>query len=449
VKPTEYGPGCAYGAGAAGALVVVAAVVVGASLDGDDEELQPVARPTSMIASAATRWREPDGEITAHVLASPSMVPGSVVVTLAALTDRWPDLRDVTIIGVDLTEADFRWPEARLAQTTLLGCALPAGVTDQLLASGAAVFPAPGGLPFSVYRSALYSYDELTAVSAGASGANFDERVGSWFRASSTGMHDAMIRAAHDATVDAAVARFVTGRRVVGVMGGHALDRGAPLYRTVAELGRGLTRAGFTVATGGGPGVMEAANLGAWMAAFPDDALDDALALLATSPSYADDRDGYRRCALDVRSRWPVGGVSLGVPTWVYLDEPTSAFATHIAKYFTNSIREDGLLAIARSGCVYAPGGAGTEQEIFTDTAQNSLTLYKVRSPMVFFGREFFEHDHPELVAAARRQAATFDWAELIAVSDDPREVVAFVEAHDPDAAGQAGIERRRTHQAG
>ena len=52
---------------------------------------------------------------------------------------------------------------------------------------------------------------------------------------------------------------------------------------------------------------------------------------------------------------WPDGGESLGVPTWVYVDEPTGGFATHIAKYFTNSIREDGLLAIARSGVVYAP----------------------------------------------------------------------------------------------
>ena len=204
-------------------------------------------------------------------------------------------------------------------------------------------------------------------------------------------MRDALIRAVHDATIDAAVARFVVGRRVVGVMGGHALARDAAFYRTVAVTGRMLTRAGFTVATGGGPGVMEAANLGAWMAPFDDAALDDALAVLADAPGYDADPDGYLRGALAVRARWPRGGVSLGVPTWVYVNEPTTAFATHLAKYFTNSIREDGLLAIARSGVVYAPGSAGTEEEIFTDTAQNSLTLYKVRSPMVFFGEEFFE----------------------------------------------------------
>jgi predicted Rossmann-fold nucleotide-binding protein len=375
--------------------------------------------------------------------------PGSVVVTQDGLNEVWPDLREVTIVGLDLAQAAHDWSGARLDHTVFLGCKLAAGRTDQLVALGAGVFPEPRGLPFEVYRAGLYSCDELTAVADGTSIRTLDERIGSWFVSSSTSTYDALVRAVHDATVDAAVARFVEGRRVVGVMGGHALDRDAPLYRTLAHLGRVLTRAGFSIATGGGPGVMEAANLGAWMAPFADDALDDALALLSTWPRYADDPAAHRARALEVRSRWPDGGESLGVPTWVYVDEPTSAFATHVAKYFTNSIRETGLLAIARSGVVYAPGGAGTEEEIFTDTAQNSLTLYKVRSPMVFFGRQFFEGEHPELVTAARRQARAFGWSELITVTDQPDQVVAFIDEHDPDASGHAGVERRRTHGTG
>jgi predicted Rossmann-fold nucleotide-binding protein len=301
------------------------------------------------------------------------------------------------------------------------------------------VFSGLDDLPFDPDRAELYTYDELTS--------GLGARLASWFGSSSVSVRDALIRAVHDATIDAAVARFVAGRRVVGVMGGHALDRGSPLYRTVAVTGRALTRAGFTLATGGGPGVMEAANLGAWMSPFADDALDAALAVLVDAPDWKAEPDRYLQRGLDVRARWPHGGESLGVPTWVYVNEPTSAFATHIAKYFTNSIREDGLLAIARSGVVYAPGGAGTQQEIFTDTAQNSLTLYKVRSPMVFFGRTFFERDHPELVTAARRQAEEFGWSDLFAVCDEPDEVVAFVTAHDPDGAGHAGVEFRRLHE--
>ena len=108
--------------------------------------------------------------------------------------------------------------------------------------------------------------------------------------------------------------------------------------------------------------------------------------------------------------------------TWVYADEPTSAFSTHVAKYFTNSIREDGLLALARAGVVYAPGGAGTAQEIFTDAAQNTNTLYEVRSPMVFFERAFYEEAEPELLAAVRRRAAAFGWAGLVTVAHTERD---------------------------
>jgi predicted Rossmann-fold nucleotide-binding protein len=188
---------------------------------------------------------------------------------------------------------------------------------------------------------------------------------------------------------------------------------------------------------------MEAANLGAWFAPYPDDALDDALALLAAAPSYESDTLAFVAVGREVRDRWDGGGESLGVPTWVYAQEPTSAFCTHIAKYFTNSIREDGLLAIARSGVVYTPGGSGTAQEIFTDAAQNTNTLYEVRSPMVFFGRDFYEGTQPELLGALRRQADQFGWAELVTVVDQVDDAVAFVDAHDPDGA-RGGVARRR-----
>ena len=49
-------------------------------------------------------------------------------------------------------------------------------------------------------------------------------------------------------------------------MGGHALRSGATrAYADAARLGHALGRA-YVVATGGGPGAMEAANLGAYLA---------------------------------------------------------------------------------------------------------------------------------------------------------------------------------------
>jgi uncharacterized protein (TIGR00730 family) len=49
----------------------------------------------------------------------------------------------------------------------------------------------------------------------------------------------------------------------VTVFGSARFDEGHPCYEMARALGRGLARAGFTVMTGGGPGIMEAANRGA------------------------------------------------------------------------------------------------------------------------------------------------------------------------------------------
>ena len=55
-------------------------------------------------------------------------------------------------------------------------------------------------------------------------------------------------------------------RSIVGVMGGHALERGSR-RRTPTPPGSGTGWAATArVATGGGPGAMEAANLGAFLA---------------------------------------------------------------------------------------------------------------------------------------------------------------------------------------
>ena len=97
---------------------------------------------------------------------------------------------------------------------------------------------------------------------------------------------------------------------------------------------------------------------------------------------------------------------------------------------------------------VYAPGGAGTAQEIFTDAAENTNTLYEVRSPMVFFERAFYEEAEPELLAAVRRQAAAFGWAELVTVADDAADVLAFLGAHDPDDRGSTVARVRRRPDA-
>src|SRR5690606_37887548 len=66
-------------------------------------------------------------------------------------------------------------------------------------------------------------------------------------------------------------------RRCVAIMGGHSMRRGGADYRRVAVIARALTRRGYFMLSGGGPGAMEATHLGAWLAPQPDAALDEAL----------------------------------------------------------------------------------------------------------------------------------------------------------------------------
>lgn len=139
------------------------------------------------------------------------MATGDVVDTLDALVARWPDLRDAVIVGLDPRAAGLAWEDADLRGAVVLGCELPPGVDALAAAGGAGVVAGFDRPPFPVYRSALYTYGELTApVEADGVGSSLDEMIGSWFRAARTAAtHDTTVRTLHDATIEAAVARFV------------------------------------------------------------------------------------------------------------------------------------------------------------------------------------------------------------------------------------------------
>jgi predicted Rossmann-fold nucleotide-binding protein len=204
-----------------------------------------------------------------------------------------------------------------------------------------------------------------------------------------------MLRAVHDDSISDALDELLRGARVVGVMGGHAMKRGTQAYAGAARLGRELSRAGLTVATGGGPGAMEAANLGAYTAPYDDEVLEEACLLLAKSPSFTPSITEWAQAAFDVRTRWPKGNHSVGIPTWFYGHEPPNAFASHIAKYFANATREDGLLARSNAGVVFLPGAAGTVQEIFDNATPNYYESRGEPTPMVLVDREHWTERLP------------------------------------------------------
>ena len=84
------------------------------------------------------------------------------------------------------------------------------------------------------------------------------------------------------------------------------------------------------------------------------------------------------------------------MPTWFYGHEPTNVFATGIAKYFANALREDTLLHRCRGGIVYLPGQAGTVQEIFQAVTENFYAAdASLVAPMVLVGVEYWTRTYP------------------------------------------------------
>ncbi|WP_370415111.1 LOG family protein [Streptomyces fradiae] len=299
-------------------------------------------------------------------------------------------LRGHRIQSVDLTDRTFALLAASTADAVFLGCAMAPEAAAKVRADGALVFPPVPDLPFDPYRSRLYSPGELYE---GIAGQPYEEtpdaRSYTWFqRTRADGdIFSSMLRSLHDDAISDALDEALAGARVVGVMGGHAMVRGGTEYAGAARLGRSLSRAGLTVATGGGPGAMEAANLGAYAAPLPDAALDEALELLAKAPSFTPSVTDWARAAFEVRARWPRGGDSAGIPTWFYGHEPPNAFASRIGKYFANATREDGLLARSTAGVVFLPGAAGTVQEIFDNATPNYYASRGAPAPMVLVDR--------------------------------------------------------------
>src|SRR6185437_15778000 len=121
---------------------------------------------------------------------------------------------------------------------------------------------------------------------------------------------------------------------------------------------------------------------------------------------------------------------SLAVATWRFADEPISQFATHIAKLFQNSVREDGLLSIADAGVAYFGGGFGTVREIFQDLAQNASAEPAHQMRMVFVDTAAYGGPgSPFQLARARAARAEPPFDDLIVLADSADAVVSAMTA--------------------
>jgi predicted Rossmann-fold nucleotide-binding protein len=294
--------------------------------------------------------------------------------------------------GLDLAAREDALVEADVRGAVVLGGTLTDRLAAHLRSGGALIFPTVTGAPVDPYRSRLYTPEELYRGLDQGYAATPDWRAYSWWLdpASRADVFATMLRAVHDDSVSDALGETLSGRRVVGVMGGHAVSRGTETYRQAAVLGHALAASGALVLTGGGPGAMEAASLGARLHEQPTDVLDEALARLAAVPHFAPDVTAWATLGMQVREAWPAPRrtSAVGVPTWFYGHEPSTPLACCHAKLFSNAVREDLLLAGSTAGLVVLPGAAGTVQEVFQATTHNYYATEDHVVPTVLVGVE-------------------------------------------------------------
>ncbi|HSN11978.1 MAG TPA: Rossmann fold nucleotide-binding protein [Propionibacteriaceae bacterium] len=335
------------------------------------------------------------------------------------------------IQDLDLRDRSDALLSAEPRGAIFLGCRLELRVEDSLRDRGALVFPELEGLPFDPYRVRLYTAADLygPVTEGGPYASSPDAQSNAWRLKQGTppDVSATLAMSLHDHSISDALTdtmRRMDRGQVVGVMGGHGVARGSAAYEDAARLGLAVTQAGMTVLTGGGPGAMEAVNLGARLASAPGD-LDDVLAMLARVPGYAPSVDEWARLALDVCERYPEGG-GYGIPTWFYGHEPPNVFPGAIAKYFSNALREDSLLQLCGGGVLYLPGAAGTVQEVFQAATPAFYAPDGVRiPPLVLVGRDYWTRTLPawpllRALAEGRGMAAAVycvdTWSDALSV---------------------------------
>ena len=237
---------------------------------------------------------------------------------------------------------------------------------------------------------------------------------------------EALARNMHDFCIMQSLRRMLAKYekcQVVAVMGGNAMRRNEVAYEKIARISKMLTEQGSLMVSGGGSGAMEATGFGAWMAGCTEEEFAEALNRLKGTPSQED--MGYLKVSFGIIRDFPQTRYSnLSIPTWLYGHEWTSPFATHIAKLFENSVREDTLLTIAYGGIIYAPGRAGTIQEVFQEAVQNHYLTFGFASPMVFLDSEFWTKTTPFYPLLVDLLEKGIYKNLLLSLTDEPEEAV-------------------------
>jgi uncharacterized protein (TIGR00730 family) len=175
----------------------------------------------------------------------------------------------------------------------------------------------------------------------------------------------------------------------VSVFGSARAGRNHPYYQDAVRVSQALSEAGFSIITGGGPGIMEAANLGA------------------------------------TRGE----GQSIGLNIRLPFEQEPNRFANtviHFNYFFARKV----MFVKYACGFVALPGGFGTLDEVF-----EALTLKQTKKihdfPVILFGTAYWEGlvDWITDQLLADRMISKRD-RKLFSVTDDVDEVVEPISRH-------------------
>jgi uncharacterized protein (TIGR00730 family) len=180
--------------------------------------------------------------------------------------------------------------------------------------------------------------------------------------------------------------------QAVSVFGSARSRPGTPEYELAVEIAGGLAEAGYAVITGGGPGIMEAANKGASMA----------------------------------------GGVSVGLGIELPLESGLNDYVNVGVEFRYFFVRKTVFVKYSQA-FVVLPGGYGTMDELFealTLVATGKIT----RFPIVLVGSEYWSGMlswlRETMLADGKIHPEELD---LLQVTDDPEEVVKIIKKAHPD----------------
>ncbi|OGS74297.1 MAG: Rossman fold protein, TIGR00730 family [Flavobacteria bacterium RIFCSPLOWO2_12_FULL_35_11] len=174
----------------------------------------------------------------------------------------------------------------------------------------------------------------------------------------------------------------------VTVFGSARFDENNFFYKKAEEVGAALAKLGFTVMTGGGQGIMEAVNKGAYEA----------------------------------------GGYSVGCNIVLPKEQKPNAYLhkwINIPYFFVRKF----LLMKYSFGFVVMPGGIGTLDELF-----EALTLIHTKMikdfPIVIFGKEYHKELYHHIKLMAKNESIEKEDMKLLFMTDSVDEMIAHLKVH-------------------